>query len=37
MLVAIRGNGVDSRFFRCGSAKSNIVPRGLSASVYPVL
>ena len=26
MLVTIRGNGVDSRLFRCGSMKSTLVP-----------
>ena len=32
MLVAIRGNSVDSRLFRCGSVKSTLVPYGLSAT-----
>ena len=31
-LVAIRGNGVESRFFRCGSMKSTLVPCGLPAT-----
>ena len=31
-LVAIRGNAVDSRLFRCGSMKSSLVPCGLSAT-----
>ena len=32
MLLSIRGNGVDSRFFRCGSTKSTLVPGGLSSA-----
>ena len=32
MVLSIRGNGVDSRFFRCGSTKSTLVPDGFSAS-----
>ena len=31
MLAAIRGNGVDSRLFRCCSMESTLVPCGLSA------
>ena len=32
VLVAVRGNGVDSRLFRCGSMKSTLVSCGLSAT-----
>ena len=32
MLLSIRGNGADSRFFRCGSTKSTLVTGGLSAT-----
>ena len=34
VLVAIRGNGVDSRLFPCGSMKSTLVPCGLSATSF---
>ena len=32
ILAALRGNGVDSRLFRCGSIKSTLVPCGLSVA-----